>query len=85
MSRSVRTPGRWRSVPTAASLAAVVLLLAGLGVIFQNERTYQTQTTSETMVQAEILAASVTASHNDNVELHARLCSDGGGQSEELG
>ena len=51
----------WSSVPAAASLLAGGLLVAGLGVIYQNERSYQQQVVDETRVQAEILAASVTA------------------------
>ena len=52
---------RWRSVPAAAAFLALALLLTGLGVIYQNERAYQAQKLSETRVQADILAASVTA------------------------
>ncbi len=48
-------------MPAAAILLAALLLLAGLGVIFQNEASHQRQKLSETTVQAEILAASVTA------------------------
>ncbi|MEA1014999.1 CHASE sensor domain-containing protein [Sphingosinicella sp. LY1275] len=48
-------------MPAAAILLAALLLLAGLGVIFQNEASHQRQKLSETRVQAEILAASVTA------------------------
>jgi signal transduction histidine kinase len=54
-------PRRWRSVPLAASLAAILLLVAGLAIVFLNERSYQAQQLSETRVQAEILAASVGA------------------------
>ncbi len=61
MNGTPRIAGRWRSVPLAASLAAVLLLLAGLAIIFLNERNYQAQQLRETRVQAEILAASVGA------------------------
>ena len=40
---------------------ALLLLVAGIGVIFQNEATYRELKVGETRVQAEILAASVTA------------------------
>ncbi len=56
-----RLAARWRSVPTAATLMAAVLLLAGLGIIFQSEDAYHDQKVREAGVQAEILAASVTA------------------------
>ena len=51
----------WRSVPAAAGLMAALLLLAGLGIIFQSESAYREQKVREARVQAEILAASVTA------------------------
>ena len=51
----------WRSVPAAAGLMAALLLLAGLGIIFQSESAYREQKVREARDQAEILAASVTA------------------------
>ena len=51
---------RWANVPVAAGIIALVLLLAGLGVIFQNDSSYRGQKHREAQVQAEILAASVT-------------------------
>ena len=56
-----RLADRWRSIPAATSLAALVLLLAGLAVIYQNENSYHLSRDRETRVQAEILAASVIA------------------------
>jgi signal transduction histidine kinase/CheY-like chemotaxis protein len=56
-----RLVGRWWTLPFAVSLLVLLVLGTGLGVIFQNERSYQVQKLSETSVQAEILAASVTA------------------------
>jgi signal transduction histidine kinase/ActR/RegA family two-component response regulator len=56
-----RLVGRWWALPVAVSLLVLLVLGAGLGVIFQYERTYRIQKLSETTVQAEILAASVTA------------------------
>jgi signal transduction histidine kinase len=50
-----------RNVPIAAGLVALLLVAIGLTVIFQNEANYRAQKTRETQVQAEILAASVTA------------------------
>ena len=51
----------WPNVPLAAGLAALLVLAAGLAIIFENEATYRTQKGSEIRVQAEILAASVSA------------------------
>lgn len=56
-----RLADRWQAVPRAASLIAALLLLIGLGVIYQSEQGYRAQKIDETRVQAEILAASVTA------------------------
>ncbi|HEX9953871.1 MAG TPA: ATP-binding protein [Allosphingosinicella sp.] len=51
----------WPNVPLAAGLAALLVLAAGLAIIFENEAAYRTQKGSEIRVQAEILAASVSA------------------------
>jgi signal transduction histidine kinase len=51
----------WQRVPRAASLIAALLLLVGLGVVYQSEQSYQAQKVDETRVQANILAESVTA------------------------
>jgi signal transduction histidine kinase/CheY-like chemotaxis protein len=56
-----RLVDRWPNVPLAAGLIAVLLVLAGLAVIFQNEAGYREQKLREAQVQADILAASVTA------------------------
>ncbi len=56
-----RLADRWPSVPAAAGVMAMALLLAGLLVIFQNDAAYREQKQNEARVQAEILAASVTA------------------------
>jgi len=56
-----RLAERWSNLPAVAGLFALLLLAAGLGVIFQNEASYRSQKQNETYVQAEILAASVTA------------------------
>jgi signal transduction histidine kinase len=52
---------RWRNVPLAAGLLALLLLVAGLGIIFLNATTFSAQKQQEVGVQAQILAASVTA------------------------
>ncbi|MDO9488879.1 MAG: CHASE sensor domain-containing protein, partial [Sphingomonadaceae bacterium] len=57
----VRLADRWQAIPRAASLIAGLLLLIGIGVIYQNEQSYRAQKADETRVQAGILAASVTA------------------------
>jgi signal transduction histidine kinase len=52
---------RWPNVPLAGGLLALLLLLAGFGVIYMSAASYRTQKQQETEVQAQILAASVTA------------------------
>ncbi len=49
------------SAPSVIILAVGLLLLAGFGVIVQNESAYREMQRQETRVQAEILAASVSA------------------------
>ena len=56
-----RPAGRRPNVPIAAGAMALLLLAIGLAVIFQNDVTYREQKLKETQIQAEILAASVTA------------------------
>jgi signal transduction histidine kinase len=56
-----RLADRWPNVPLAGGILALLLLLAGLGVIFMSAADYNAQKQRETKVGAEILAASVTA------------------------
>jgi signal transduction histidine kinase/CheY-like chemotaxis protein len=56
-----RLAERWPNVPLAAGIIALLLLAAGLFVIFDNESAHRQQKVSETRVQAEILAASASA------------------------
>jgi signal transduction histidine kinase len=56
-----RLADRWPNVPLAGTLLALLLLLAGLGVIVMSAASYSAQKQQETEVQAQILAASVTA------------------------
>ena len=56
-----RLADRWPNVPLVGGVLALLLLLAGLGVIFMNASLYGTQKQQEVGVQARILAASVTA------------------------
>ena len=49
------------NAPAAIVAIVVLLLLAGIGIIVQNEAAYRDRQMQETRVQAEILAASVTA------------------------
>jgi signal transduction histidine kinase len=56
-----RFADRWPNVPIAAGAMALLLLAIGLAVIFQNESAYREQKHRETTIQADILAASVTA------------------------
>jgi signal transduction histidine kinase/ActR/RegA family two-component response regulator len=57
---------RWRSGPAAIFAVAFALLLAGLGIIVQNEASYRSIKADETRVQADILAASVAAALDFN-------------------
>jgi signal transduction histidine kinase len=52
---------RWRSGPVAIFAIALFLLLAGMGIIVQNEGSYRQIKDEETRVQARILAANVAA------------------------
>jgi signal transduction histidine kinase len=61
MRSPARLAERWPNVPIAAGVMAMLLLAIGLGVIFQNEGAYREQKLREAKVQADILAASVTA------------------------
>ncbi len=56
-----RLPEQWRSAPLAIVAMVALLLLAGIGIILQNEAAYRDLQAQETRVQAEILSASVTA------------------------
>ncbi|HEU0099923.1 MAG TPA: ATP-binding protein [Allosphingosinicella sp.] len=56
-----RLADRWPNVPIAAGIMALLLLAIGLAVVFQNESAYREQKLRETTIQADILAASVTA------------------------
>ncbi|HST35755.1 MAG TPA: ATP-binding protein [Allosphingosinicella sp.] len=61
MGRITTLPERWRGAPAAIVAMVTLLLLAGIGIILQNEAAYRDLQTQETRVQAEILSASVTA------------------------
>ena len=52
---------RLSNAPSAIVVTVVLLLLAGVGVILQNEAAYRDLQAQETRVQAEILAANVMA------------------------
>ncbi|HEY0412151.1 MAG TPA: ATP-binding protein [Allosphingosinicella sp.] len=56
-----RLADRWPNVPLAGGLLALMLLVAGVLVIFQSAGNYVVLKRQETQVQARILAASVTA------------------------
>ena len=62
MMRRVRPVDRSLDAPFAIGMVVLLLLAAGIGVIVQYNRAYQGQKLQELTVQAEILAASVTAS-----------------------
>jgi signal transduction histidine kinase len=61
MRPAARAAERWPNVPIAAGVMALLLLAIGLAVVFQNEGAYRDQKLREARVQADILAASVTA------------------------
>ena len=61
MRRLARLPERWSNAPVAIVAIVGLLLLTGIAVIFQNEAAYRDLQQQEARVQAEILAASVTA------------------------
>ena len=61
MRLGARLSRRWSSAPAAIVAMVVLLLLAGIGVIMQSEAAYRDLQQQETRVQADILAASVTA------------------------
>jgi signal transduction histidine kinase len=52
---------KWSAAPAAIVAVVVLLLLAGIGVIVQSEAAYRDLQQQETRVQADILAASVSA------------------------
>jgi signal transduction histidine kinase len=61
MSMAPRLAAHWRLVPAIAIASAIVLLITGLAIGIYGEETYQAQKQREAGVQAQILAASVTA------------------------
>src|SRR4051812_19680698 len=62
----------WKLTPILALATAVALLLAGVSLAFWNERSYKAQKIAEAIVQARILAATVTAAvvFNDRAAAH---------------
>ena len=71
-----RLADRWQAIPRAASLIAGLLLLIGIGVIYQNEQSYRAQKVDETRVQAAILAANVTAALDFGDQVAAQESAD---------
>ena len=61
MAKRPRLPRSWIDAPAAIVAVVVLILLIGIGVIMQSEAAYRDLQEQETRVQAEILAASVTA------------------------
>jgi signal transduction histidine kinase len=61
MARLPRPSRTWIEAPAAIVVIVAVMLLAGIGVILQSEAAYRGLQQEETRVQADILAASVTA------------------------
>jgi signal transduction histidine kinase len=61
MRRFANLPARWSNAPAAIILIVALLLLAGIGIILQNEAAYRDLQEQETRAQADILSAGVTA------------------------
>jgi signal transduction histidine kinase len=61
MRRLPTLPARWSNVPAAIVLIVAFLLLAGIGIILQNEAAYRDLQAQETRAQADILSAGMTA------------------------
>ncbi len=61
MAKLPRLSRAWIDAPAAIVAVVVLMLLAGIGIIMQSEAAYRDLQQQETRVQAEILAASVTA------------------------
>jgi len=61
MRRLVRLPLRWSNAPAFIILMVALLLLAGIGIILQNEAAYRDLQAQETRAQADILSASAAA------------------------
>jgi signal transduction histidine kinase len=61
MRRLAHLPVRWSNAPQAIVAMVAFLLLAGIGIILQNEAAYRDLQAQEIRVQADILSASVTA------------------------
>jgi signal transduction histidine kinase len=61
MRRLATLPARWSNAPAAIILIVALLLLAGIGIILQNEAAYRDLQDQEIHAQADVLAASVTA------------------------
>src|SRR5688500_20091981 len=61
MTRLSNMLGGWRTTPAIALLGAVALLVVGVMLTLWQEQLYRGQKSREIAVQAQILAASVTA------------------------
>jgi len=61
MRRLARFPERWRNAQPVIIATVALLLLAGIGIIVQNEAAYRDLQAQQTRVQAEVLAAGVAA------------------------
>jgi signal transduction histidine kinase/DNA-binding response OmpR family regulator len=59
--KSSRSWSNWRRSPAVAATVALVLLVVGVGMALYGERSYRAQKGKEVSVQAEILAAIMTA------------------------
>ena len=59
--RATPTLRSWRSTPLTIFGIAILILLAGVGIIFQSESTYQEGREQSALAQAQVLANSTAA------------------------
>ena len=61
MSVEKKSLPHWRTAPTTIFVVAIFILVAGLGIILQNESTFRAARNRQALVAAQVLAQSVTA------------------------
>jgi signal transduction histidine kinase/CheY-like chemotaxis protein len=61
MSVEAKSLPHWRTAPTTIFIVAIAILVAGLGIILQNESTFRAARDRQALVAAQVLAQSVTA------------------------
>ena len=66
----------WRSAPVAIFTVAILIVIAGIAIVLQNESNFRQNRINQTLVQAEILASSVAAAVDFNDPLAAQEAVD---------